>query len=49
MLDTPLQILQANVNKSLQATETILDLRIRSADLILIQEPWIIQDQGQSS
>ena len=49
MLDTPLRILQANVNKSLQATETILDLGIRSADLILIQEPWIIQDQGQSS
>ena len=49
MLDTPIRILQANVNKSLQATETILDLGIRSADLILIQEPWIIQDQGQSS
>jgi hypothetical protein len=37
MLDTPLRIIQANVNRGIQATESLLDYaRQKEIDLILI-------------
>jgi hypothetical protein len=46
MLNTTLRIIQANVNKSAQATESLLEYAIQSeSDIILIQEPWIFKDK----
>lgn len=48
MLEKSLRIIQANLNRSPQATETTLERGIREkADLILIQEPWIIVEDEQ--
>jgi endonuclease/exonuclease/phosphatase family metal-dependent hydrolase len=48
MLDTPLCILQANVNRSVQATESLLEVGIQQkADVILVQEPWILNDKDK--
>ena len=42
MLEVPIRIIQGNVNRSSQATETILELGVsEKADIILLQEPWI--------
>ena len=44
-----MRILQANLNRSPQATETLLELGIREkADVLLVQEPWILykEDEG---
>jgi hypothetical protein len=47
MLDTPLRIIQANVNRGIQATESLLDYAIqKEIDLILIQELWIFKDKS---
>jgi hypothetical protein len=46
MLDTPLHIIQANTNRSIQATESVLEYAVlNKADIILIQEPWIFRDK----
>jgi len=45
MLDTTFRILQANVNRSAQATETVLDIGIRERiAIIAIQEPWFLKE-----
>ena len=42
MISSSIKILQANVNQSCLATESLLQLAIESkVDLILVQEPWI--------
>ena len=47
MLDTSLTIIQANLNKSRLATESILEIGIKEkADIILVQEPWLITENG---
>ena len=46
MLDTPLKIVQANTNRGIQATESVLDYAVQKAvDILLIQEPWIFRDK----
>ena len=48
MLITLLRIMQANANRSIAATESILKLGIREkADLISIQEPWLLYDKDK--
>jgi len=40
MLDTPLRIIQANTNRSIQATESLLEYAVeKKVDILLIQEP----------
>ena len=43
MLDTNnLRILQINLNKSVQATESALQVAVELAiDLVIVQEPWL--------
>lgn len=49
MIDIPLRIIQANLNRSAEATESALELGIREkSDLIMVQEPWMLRDQSQS-
>ena len=46
MLDTTLRIIQANTNRGIQATESVLEYAVQQkVDLILIQEPWIFRDK----
>lgn len=46
MLDTPLRIFQANLNRSSVATESLLEIAIREkADILAIQEPWLLVDK----
>ena len=48
MLDTNLRIFQANLNRSIEATETALELAVReNVDIIAVQEPWMIQEGEQ--
>ena len=48
MLEGPIRILQGNVNRSSQATETILELGAsEQADIILLQEPWILRSSEE--
>ena len=49
MLGKTLRIMQANLNRSVEATETALELAVReNVDLLAIQEPWMLhkQDKG---
>jgi hypothetical protein len=44
MLEYPTKILQVNLNRNQQATESALQLAIElEIDLLLVQEPWIIE------
>jgi hypothetical protein len=46
MLDTPLRIVQANTNRGIQATESLLEYAVqKKVDILLIQEPWIFRDR----
>jgi hypothetical protein len=46
MLDKNLRILQANLNKSAQATESALQVAVELAiDLVVVQEPWLVPSQ----
>ena len=48
MLDTTLRILQANLNRSIEATETALDLAVReNVDILAIQEPWMLHEEDK--
>lgn len=48
MLEHTLHTIQANVNRSIQATETLLDLACyKNIDILLLQEPWLLRDQGK--
>ncbi|KAF1981141.1 hypothetical protein K402DRAFT_398838, partial [Aulographum hederae CBS 113979] len=43
MRDNKLRILQINLNRSMQATESVLQLAIElMVDIIAVQEPWIL-------
>jgi putative NIF3 family GTP cyclohydrolase 1 type 2 len=46
MISTNTRIIQVNLNRSLAATESVLQLAIElKIDLILVQEPWIISER----
>jgi endonuclease/exonuclease/phosphatase family metal-dependent hydrolase len=46
MLATPLRILQANANRGISATESILEIGVQEkADVIVIQEPWLLHNR----
>jgi len=46
MLDTPLRIIQANTNRGIQATESLLEYAVeKKVDILLIQEPWIFRNK----
>jgi hypothetical protein len=46
MIDKNLRILQVNLNKSAQATESALQVAVELAiDLIVVQEPWLVPSQ----
>jgi hypothetical protein len=46
MLDTPLRLVQANTNRGIQATESLLEYAVQKrVDILLIQEPWIFRDK----
>jgi hypothetical protein len=46
MLDNNLRILQVNLNRSAQATESALQVAVELAiDLIVVQEPWLVPSQ----
>lgn len=48
MLDTPLRVLQGNLNRSIQATESFLELAIREkADILVVQEPWMLYKEEE--
>ena len=50
MISTSLRILQVNLNRSLQATESALQVAIElQIDLLLIQELWITTSNTSSS
>ena len=50
MISSDLRILQINLNRSIPATETTLQLAIElKIDLVLVQEPWIITSDGNST
>src|SRR4051794_3929281 len=40
----PLRFIQINCNRSSLVVTTVLELASRTADIILIQEPWISHD-----
>jgi ribonuclease HI len=45
-----LRIMQANVNKSMEATEATLDMALhQGVDILAVQEPWIFLPLGESS
>jgi exonuclease III len=45
MIEYPTKILQVNLNRSQQATESALQLALElKVDLLLVQEPWIFQE-----
>ncbi|KIM94776.1 hypothetical protein OIDMADRAFT_45689 [Oidiodendron maius Zn] len=49
MLSSSLKILQVNLNRSGPATESALQTAIElRADLIVVQEPWVIRDNTRS-
>jgi hypothetical protein len=46
MLDTPLRIIQANTNRGIQATESLLEYAVqKKIDILLVQELWIFRDK----
>ena len=46
MIDKNLRILQVNLNRSAQATESALQVAVELAiDLIVVQEPWLVPSQ----
>ena len=46
MLDTPPWIIQANTNRGIQATESLLEYAVESEiDILLIQEPWVFRNK----
>jgi hypothetical protein len=46
MLDTPLRLIQANTNRGIQATESLLEYAVQKrVDILLVQEPWIFRDK----
>jgi hypothetical protein len=46
MLDTPLRLIQANTNRGIQATESLLEYAVQKrVDILLIQEPYIFRDK----
>jgi ribonuclease HI len=50
MIGYPTKILQVNLNRSQQATESALQLALElKVDLLLVQEPWILQDSTTRS
>ena len=50
MISTSLRILQINLNRSLPATESALQMAIkRKVDVILVQEPWISTSSSTST
>ncbi|KXL45668.1 MAG: hypothetical protein FE78DRAFT_389946, partial [Acidomyces sp. 'richmondensis'] len=49
MLDKPIRILQSNLNRSLQATESALEVAVqRKIDIVAVQEPWLTRDKDGS-
>jgi retrotransposon-encoded endonuclease len=45
MIGYPMKILQVNLNRSQQATESALQLALElKVDLLLVQEPWVLQN-----
>jgi len=48
MLDTTIRIVQANLNRSIEATETALDIAVKeNVDVLAIQEPWMLYEEGK--
>jgi hypothetical protein len=46
MLETPLRIIQANTNRGIQATESLLEYAVQNKiDILLVQELWIFRDK----
>ena len=46
MVDNSLRILQVNLNRSAQATESALQVAVELAiDLVAVQEPWLVHSQ----
>ena len=49
MLRSSIKILQVNLNRNPSATESALETAIElKADLIVIQEPWVTNDNARS-
>ena len=49
MLSSSIKILQVNLNRSAPTTESALETAIdHKADLIVIQEPWVTDDNTRS-
>jgi hypothetical protein len=49
MLGSSIKILQVNLNRSAPATESALETAIElKADLIVIQEPWVTDNNTRS-
>jgi endonuclease/exonuclease/phosphatase (EEP) superfamily protein YafD len=48
MINSNIRILQVNLNRSSPATESALQIAIElKVDLLVVQEPWLIQNQDQ--
>ena len=48
MIDTTIRIVQANLNRSIEATETALEIAVKeNVDILAIQEPWMLHKEGK--
>jgi hypothetical protein len=48
-LSSSIKVLQVNLNRSAQATESALQLAIEAGtDILLVQEPWLVPDNSRS-